>query len=198
MKTIGKLQLNETIIERSRFICQIKRIESIEEGVEFLNSVKKEHSNANHSCSAMVYHNNARSSDDGEPSGTAGIPMLNVLKHHGLDEVVAVVTRYFGGVKLGAGGLIRAYSGAVADALLDADIVEVVEMTVVEILTDYSNANTVSSKVSIPVRNTEYLSDVRLTFYVDPDKVDGFLNEVQNLTSANYTHVIKGTIKHIK
>ena len=98
----------------------MKRIISEEEGREYIAQIKKEHHKANHSCSAMIVGDDGqikRSSDDGEPSGTAGVPMLTVLEKQGLTNVVAVVTRYFGGIKLGAGGLIRAYSGSVAHAI---------------------------------------------------------------------------------
>ena len=198
MKTIGKPLENEIIIDRSKFICHMTRINSIEEGIAFVNSIRKLHPNANHHCSAMIYHNNARSNDDGEPSGTAGVPMLNVMKHNDLDETVAVVTRYFGGVKLGAGGLIRAYSTSVSETFNIDDIVEVIEMTIVEVTVDYANANTVSSKVSIPVQNTEYMSDVLLTFYVEPKLIDDFLTEITNLTNANFTYQLKENIMNIK
>ncbi len=198
MKTIKEEINHEIIIERSRFICYLKRISSIQEGTNFVNEIKKRHWDASHNCSAMVYHNNARSSDDGEPSGTAGVPMLNVLKHNDLDEVVAVVTRYFGGVKLGAGGLIRAYSNSVSEALQYATIVEVIEMTIVDIIVDYSHGNTISSKVSIPIQSTEYLSEVRLSFYVEPQNLDSFLDEIKNLTNANFTYEIRENIMHTK
>lgn len=198
MKTIGDLVVSETIIERSRFICYLRRISSIEEGTAFVNEIKKKHWDANHNCSAMVYHNNARSSDDGEPSGTAGVPMLNAIKHNDLDEVVAVVTRYFGGTKLGAGGLIRAYGGAVSEAIKQARIAEIIEMTVVDIMVDYSNANTLQSKIEVPIQNQEYLSEVRFTFYIEPSRVNEFIEQVRNITSANFTHHIKENIMHEK
>jgi len=198
LKTIADEVKVEIVIERSRFICYLKRINSIQEGTDFVNSIKKIHWNANHNCSAMIYHNNARSSDDGEPSGTAGVPMLNVLKHNDLDEVVAVVTRYFGGIKLGAGGLIRAYSNSVSEALQNSKIVEVVEMTVIDVVVDYANANTISSKVSHPIQNTDYNLDVTFTFYIDPLEIDVFVKEITNLTSANFTHEVKHNIMHIK
>ena len=198
MKTIADEVKVEIVIERNRFICYLKRINSIQEGTDFVNSIKKIHWNANHNCSAMIYHNNARSSDDGEPSGTAGVPMLNVLKHNDLDEVVAVVTRYFGGIKLGAGGLIRAYSNSVSEALQNSKIVEVVEMTVIDVVVDYANANTISSKVSHPIQNTDYNLDVTFTFYIDPLEIDVFVKEITNLTSANFTHEVKHNIMHIK
>ena len=110
-KTIKNDGIFEEEIKKSRFICQLKRVDTEEEGRQFITQIKKEHYKATHSCSAMIIGEHAeikRSSDDGEPSGTAGVPMLTVLEKQGLTNVVAVVTRYFGGIKLGAGGLIQA------------------------------------------------------------------------------------------
>ncbi len=126
-RTIKENGQAEIEIKKSRFICSFKRIETEDEAKEFIQSLKKEHWKANHNCSAFVLgakNEILRSSDDGEPSGTAGVPMLEVLKKNELINVVAVVTRYFGGTKLGAGGLIRAYSGAVSHALTEIGIVE--------------------------------------------------------------------------
>lgn len=125
--TIKEDGQSEIEIKKSRFICSLKRIESEEEAKDFIQALKKEHWKANHNCSAFVLgekNDIQRSSDDGEPSGTAGVPMLEVLKKNELINVVAVVTRYFGGTKLGAGGLIRAYSSAVSHALNEIGIVE--------------------------------------------------------------------------
>lgn len=109
----------EKVIERSRFLSACKKTETEEEAREFLESVKKEHPFATHNCYAFVAEQGkiARYSDDGEPQGTAGLPILEVIKAKGLCDTTVVVTRYFGGVKLGAGGLVRAYSGATADVL---------------------------------------------------------------------------------
>jgi len=118
--TIKEDGQSEIEIKKSRFICSLKRIKTEEEAKDFIQALKKEHWKANHNCSAFVLgekNDIQRSSDDGEPSGTAGVPMLEVLKKNELINVVAVVTRYFGGTKLGAGGLIRAYSSAVSHAL---------------------------------------------------------------------------------
>lgn len=115
---IKKEITNETIIERSKFICLIKRVETEEEAREVLSVVKKNHPFATHNCYAFILLSGAaRFSDDGEPQGTAGQPMLEAIKNNGLYNVIAVVTRYFGGIKLGAGGLVRAYSGAVSSAI---------------------------------------------------------------------------------
>jgi len=125
--TIKEDGQSEIEIKKSRFICSLKRIKTEEEAKDFIQALKKEHWKANHNCSAFVLgekNDIQRSSDDGEPSGTAGVPMLEVLEKNELINVVAVVTRYFGGTKLGAGGLIRAYSSAVSHALNEIGIVE--------------------------------------------------------------------------
>ncbi|GAB2531037.1 YigZ family protein [Paramicrobacterium agarici] len=111
---------NEIVIKKSRFIAHVAPAASPDAADEVIAGIKKQHWDARHNCVAMVtglLGDQARSSDDGEPSGTAGVPMLEVLRRHELTDLVAVVTRYFGGVKLGAGGLIRAYSSAVSEAL---------------------------------------------------------------------------------
>ncbi|MBN9156717.1 YigZ family protein [Microbacterium sp.] len=121
--TIAAAVTRELIVKKSRFIAHLVPVRSVAEADEVIASVRRQYWDARHNCTAMVTGvtgDQARSSDDGEPSGTAGIPILEVLRRRGLTDVVAVVTRYFGGVKLGAGGLIRAYSTAVSDALDEA------------------------------------------------------------------------------
>lgn len=130
MFTIQKDYVKEIIIEKSRFICTLKKVDSEEEAQEFIKAMKKQYWDATHNCSAYIVDALAqRSSDDGEPSGTAGIPMLEVLKKNELVGTAAVVTRYFGGIKLGAGGLVRAYSGSVAGAIKECGLAERVLMT---------------------------------------------------------------------
>jgi uncharacterized YigZ family protein len=118
--TIAAPVEHELVIRKSRFIAHISPVASGEEADEMIAAVRRRHWSARHHCSAQITGldaDRARSSDDGEPSGTAGIPMLEVLRRRDLTDVVAVVTRYFGGIKLGAGGLVRAYSSAVSEAL---------------------------------------------------------------------------------
>lgn len=125
MYTISRDYRKEIVIEKSRFICSLKKVHSEAEAQEFIKAVKKEFWDATHNCSAYIVDDLAqRSRDDGEPSGTAGIPMLEVLRKNGLTETAVVVTRYFGGIKLGAGGLVRAYSGSVAGAVKEAGLAQ--------------------------------------------------------------------------
>lgn len=118
---------HEIVIDKSRFICTLKKVATEEEAQEFIKEIKKKYWDATHNCSAYIVGENGmaqRSSDDGEPSGTAGLPMLEVLRKNHLHNVAAVVTRYFGGIKLGAGGLVRAYTNSVATAIEGAGIAE--------------------------------------------------------------------------
>lgn len=111
---------SELVIKKSKFLCRLVPVETEQQAAEVLGEVRKEHYNARHNCFAMILganRNFEKSSDDGEPQGTAGVPMLEVLRKSGLTNILAVVTRYFGGTLLGAGGLVRAYSGAVSEAL---------------------------------------------------------------------------------
>ena len=128
-------------IKKSRFICHAKRVYSEEEARAFITAIKKEHYKATHNCSAFIIGERSeikRTSDDGEPSGTAGVPMLGVLENHNLTNVCVVVTRYFGGIKLGAGGLIRAYAGSVAFAVKEIGIVEIKEQAGIQIQMSYA------------------------------------------------------------
>lgn len=134
-------KVTELEINKSRFIGHIKRTHSEEEAKAFIGEIKKEHKDATHNCSAYIIGKSAliqKADDDGEPSGTAGVPMLEVLKRESLYNVTVVVTRYFGGTKLGAGGLIRAYSSSAGDAVKDAGKVFEIDMHPLTVTTDYT------------------------------------------------------------
>jgi uncharacterized YigZ family protein len=124
--TIAAPLTHELIIKRSRFLAHLAPVATVDDADAVIARIRKEHWDASHNCVALIVGTHAdrqRSSDDGEPSGTAGVPMLEVLRHRNMTDVVAVVTRYFGGVMLGAGGLVRAYGSAVSEALDVARIV---------------------------------------------------------------------------
>ncbi len=121
---------NTIEIKKSKFITILHRTNDEEEAKEFLKQVKKEHPNANHHCSAMIIGNVVRSSDDREPSGTAGRPMLDCLLGREMEDILAIVVRYFGGVKLGTGGLVRAYGSSVSQALDQARLCQVKRLQV--------------------------------------------------------------------
>ncbi|MGC4106482.1 MAG: YigZ family protein [Thermomicrobiales bacterium] len=146
----------EIEIKRSRFIGALARVTSEEEARAFIGAKKKENWEANHNCSAYIVGDRGqfqRSSDDGEPSGTAGVPMLSVLQRNGLTDVVAVVTRYFGGTLLGAGGLIRAYGQSVSETLAIVGIVEAQPRLIVAIEATYDDAG----RLENALRATDFL-----------------------------------------
>ncbi|WP_242258039.1 YigZ family protein [Streptococcus thoraltensis] len=176
-KTIKANNITEEDIKKSRFICHLKRVDSEEEAREYIAAIKKEHYKANHSCSAMIIGENSeikRSSDDGEPSGTAGVPMLTVLEKQELTNVVAVVTRYFGGIKLGAGGLIRAYAGSVAHALNETGLIAVKEQVGLQINLTYPQYQTFANfleQENLEEFNTQFLDRVTSDIYTDEDRL---------------------------
>lgn len=155
-RTIATGGEHQIEIKRSRFIGALARVTSEEEARAFIAAKKKEHWDANHNCSAYIVGDHGqfqRTSDDGEPSGTAGVPMLSVLQRNGLTDVVAVVTRFFGGTLLGAGGLIRAYGQSVSEALAVTGIVEAQPRLIVAIEADYEGAG----RLENALRATDYL-----------------------------------------
>ncbi|MGG5370023.1 YigZ family protein [Enterococcus sp. AZ196] len=189
-RTIKEDNQHETEIKKSRFICFLKRIESEEEAKNFIQQIKKEHWKANHNCSAFVLGDRneiQRSSDDGEPSGTAGVPILEVLKKNDLINVCAVVTRYFGGTKLGAGGLIRAYSGAVAKALVATGIVEGRLQQEILVQLDYPQWGKMENFITnehLSVKDTQFTDQVVVTCMVDENKVTDFESQVTDLLNG--------------
>ncbi|PRX98884.1 YigZ family protein [Allonocardiopsis opalescens] len=148
MRTIGRDGEHELEIRRSRFLCALRRVRTEEEARAFIAERRRLHGTATHNCTAYVLGADGgvqRSNDDGEPSGTAGMPMLEVLRRRELTEVAAVVTRYFGGVKLGAGGLVRAYGGAVSAALDKVGLLELRRVLLVAVTADYADAGRLES-----------------------------------------------------
>ena len=162
-------------IKKSRFICHAKRVYSEEEARDFITAIKKEHYKATHNCSAFIIGERSeikRTSDDGEPSGTAGVPMLGVLENHNLTNVCVVVTRYFGGIKLGAGGLIRAYAGSVALAVKEIGIIEIKEQAGITIQMSYAQYQEYSNFLNehnLIELDTNFTDQVDTMIYVDKE-----------------------------
>jgi len=182
--TIKKDFIVEEEIKKSRFICHLKRVYTEEEARAFISEIKKEHHKANHNCSAFTLGERQeiqRSSDDGEPSGTAGVPMLEILKKREITNVCAVVTRYFGGIKLGAGGLIRAYAGSVGHALDQVGLVKFVTQEQLILTLDYGNYDGLQRFLStqgLVISESEFLSDVTVKLFVDLDKTEQLLADL--------------------
>ncbi len=132
---------DEQIIKNSRFITRLVKITKKDEVEDILNNVKKEYPKATHYCYAYIVNDYKKASDDGEPGGTAGMPILNVLEKEDMTSVIAIVVRYFGGIKLGAGGLVRAYSSSVRDTLKKADKILLIEGVQIKITIPYDKQN---------------------------------------------------------
>ncbi|XBG81060.1 YigZ family protein [Enterococcus cecorum] len=174
-------------IKKSKFICHLFRIENEEQAKEYIAKIKKEHYKANHNCSAYMLGENfeiQRSSDDGEPSGTVGVPMLEVLKKNQLQNTLAIVTRYFGGIKLGAGGLIRAYSTSVSEALKEIGIVQGKLQQILDIIIDYPQLGKLQNYLEneqIAIQEIDYLEQITVKVAIDINQCESFQNALIDL-----------------
>ncbi|WP_297075854.1 YigZ family protein [uncultured Enterococcus sp.] len=200
--TITKDDQAELEIKKSRFICALHRIDTEEEAKALIQAYKKKHPKANHHCSAFILGKKAeikRSSDDGEPSGTAGAPILDVLVQNQVVNVLAVVIRYFGGTKLGAGGLIRAYSSATSHALQQIGRVEVRQERQLVLTIDYHQVDKLThylETIDQPIVATEYADTVKITLCTSKQEsliaaITDFLNgqlhiEIKDIVEASY------------
>ena len=185
-------------IKKSRFICHAKRVYSEEEARAFITAIKKEHYKATHNCSAFIIGERSeikRTSDDGEPSGTAGVPMLGVLENHNLTNVCVVVTRYFGGIKLGAGGLIRAYAGSVAFAVKEIGIVEIKEQAGIQIhmtYAQYQEYGNFLKEHNLIELETNFTDQVDTMIFIDKEKKDGIKADLIEFFNGKVTLTDKG------
>lgn len=171
------------IIEKSRFIAYLKPCFSEEEYKNYVKAIKKEHYDANHVCSGFISDNVKRSNDDGEPSGTAGVPILSVLEKNNINHTVALVVRYFGGIKLGAGGLIRAYGSTVSECVKIAEFVEDVTYSKYELILPYDLANKVDYLLNKEAINLEidYQENVSFRYLSNDDKL---IEKIAEITSG--------------
>ena len=185
-------------IKKSRFICHAKRVYSEEEARDFITAIKKEHYKATHNCSAFIIGERSeikRTSDDGEPSGTAGVPMLGVLENHNLTNVCVVVTRYFGGIKLGAGGLIRAYAGSVALAVKEIGIVDIKEQAGIQIQMTYAQYQEYGNFLKehhLMELETNFTDQVETMIFVDKENKEHIKSELIEFYNGKVILVDKG------
>lgn len=190
-KTLKEYGEASFVERKSRFISYSKPVSNEEEAIQFLNSIRKKHYDATHNCYAYILGENAaiqRSSDDGEPSGTAGIPILEILRKEGLTNVIVVVTRYFGGILLGAGGLIRAYAEGAKLAISAAGIIEVKAFSIFAVHVDYSQLGKIqheAAKKEYLIENILYTDMVEITFLVPPESIDALTEDINNWTNGN-------------
>lgn len=201
VKTAGE---HEIVIERSKFVAQITRATTEEEAQAFIQEIKKKHWDATHNCSAYLIgeHNQIqKANDDGEPSGTAGVPMLEVLKKRDLKDTVVVVTRYFGGIKLGAGGLIRAYGKAVSEGLNAIGVVERRLMRIMHTKIDYTwlgkIENELRSHPSFILKEIHYLENVEVETYVAEEMKESFVDWMTELTNGT-AEIFEGETEYLE
>ena len=190
--TIKEDSYDEFVEKKSTFITHLIRINSEEEAREFIQKMKKKHYDATHVCSCYVVGDNneiTRANDDGEPSGTAGAPMLDVLVKNEIKNVCATVIRYFGGTKLGTGGLVRAYGGGVINALKNATLVERKDALEIRLELVYSLNGKIEyeiEKTNFIVNNLEYTDKIIYTIYVMEEDYDSFQSWIANLTNGQF------------
>lgn len=189
-KTVWEGGTGEIVEKKSRFIATVRPVETEEEADSFIEEMKKKYWDARHNCSAYILggrQNEKRCSDDGEPSQTAGKPMLDVLSGAGLTNVAAVVTRYFGGTLLGTGGLVRAYSAATQEAIKNSRIITKYWGAMLEIRTDYPGVGKLQylfGQRGIPIMSSEYAEAVKLTVVVRMSREEEIRRAVTEATSG--------------
>lgn len=190
--TIKSAHETEIVINKSRFIASIYPAETEEEAKAFIQSKKKEHHDATHNCSSYIIGPTMliqKANDDGEPSGTAGVPMLEVLKKQQLHNVVVVVTRYFGGIKLGAGGLIRAYGSAVSQVIKEIGRIILLDAIPFEITLDYDQTGRFEHELQqtdYQLVDTSYTDKVTYTINVIASEEDNFISFLNEVNQGKY------------
>ncbi len=188
--TVLKYAVNEIIVKKSRFIASVKPVSIEKDAVEFIENIKKEHWKARHNAYAFSIgsiNTVQRYSDDGEPQGTAGIPILDVINRIGVTDVVVVITRYFGGILLGASGLTRAYSRAAVSGIKTADVVLKLLCTTITLIVQYSLLgilNNMLESEGFLVGKILYGDNVSIQVYVPDKYMQQFLNAVNKVTNA--------------
>lgn len=193
-----KSQSSYTFIEKkSEFIGYCAPVKTEEEAVAFVNSIKKKHSDATHNCYAYVLRAGfaSRYSDDGEPHGTAGMPILDAIRKAGITDVAVVVTRYFGGILLGTGGLVRAYTAGAVGAIKEAGIAEVGTFTLLRVKANYSDYQKLMplvSAVNAKTEESDFGTDVIMVLSVRDNLVQGFMADIIESTNGRVSAEIVG------
>ena len=190
-RTVLKYEESEIIINKSRFIGSVKSVNSEEEALEFIGMVSAKYRDATHNVYAYVIgetSNIQRFNDDGEPSGTAGIPILELMKKEDLRNTVIVSTRYFGGIKLGGGGLIRAYTQSGKSALDAGKIIEMTRFDELLVKVDYNSYGKIENYLlneKHPIKDVTFDTDVNIKLYIELKRRDKFEGDIMDFTSGN-------------
>ena len=198
-KTVEKAADDFFIEKKSKFIGYVKPVTTQDEAVSFINEIKAKHWDATHNVYAYVLreNNTQRYSDDGEPGGTAGVPVLDVIIKSGVTDVCVVATRYFGGTLLGAGGLVRAYSHTSKIALEAGNIITMAECSVIETAVEYSfydRINQLLTDFGANVTNTDFADNVRITFTLKADKSADLAAKLIDMSGGKYSLNVVGTV----
>lgn len=194
-KSIKKEATVENIIEKSRFIAHIRPAESKDEAISFFDEIRSLHKTATHNVPAYVIGENSQlqwTSDDGEPQGTSGPPILQMLLKEGVTNVAVIVTRYFGGIKLGTGGLVRAYTGVAKAALVEAGICDVKEVNTLSVKLDYSHLGKIQNLADgniFTIGNIIYEDKITIDLIMEPEMLQETMAIVANLTGGQFEEV---------
>lgn len=187
MKTVKRDSVNEIVIKNSRFITLLVRVLDDTDINEVIEKVKLEYPKATHYCYAYITKRFKKVSDDGEPGGTAGMPMLNVLEKEELINTLAITIRYFGGIKLGAGGLVRAYSKSVREAILNSELVDIEEGYLLEIKTSYDEQKNLDYILkNYLIISKDYLDVITYKVLIPKDKIDIISNYSYQIIGEEY------------
>lgn len=181
-----KIFRHEFVVEKSRFISFACQVSTVGQANFFIESISKQHYDATHNCYAYLTDDGQKFSDDGEPQGTAGMPILNAIKGKNLHNVAVVVTRYFGGIKLGAGGLVRAYGKAASNVLEEAEKVQFLQCDEFKLKCDYTYVSSVEATAFSygKIMEREYYADVTYNIVVPVAKSDEFAKKISDVTQG--------------
>lgn len=173
MQTIKNNVNNEIIIKNSRFICYLYKIKDLDEVSIILNNIKLKEKSATHYCYAYILNDTKKSSDDGEPSGTAGIPILKVLENNNLNNILAIVVRYFGGILLGSGGLVRAYTKSVTNTLEQNNIIKLIKGYNIDIQFNYNQIKDIDYLLKdITINKKEFKDTIKYNIDIPSNFLD--------------------------
>ena len=191
-KTVRNKGSDEFTEQRSRFIGYVCPVKTEAEALNFINEKKKQHWDARHNVYAYVLRDSGiqRYSDDGEPHGTAGVPVLDIIVKSGITDVVVVVTRYFGGILLGTGGLVRAYTKGASIALKAGNIITMQSCSICSLSCDYTRYGRLSGLIPSfcgVIDSTDFGADVTLNFHIAPENYGAFSKQLAELTCGNVT-----------
>lgn len=188
--TVTGYGTTDVYIKKSQFIAYVERVETEDEAIAFIEKIKKKHHDATHNCSAYTVgpkHQIQKANDDGEPSGTAGIPILEVLLKRNLEDTVVVITRYFGGIKLGSGGLIRAYGQSTTRGIDATGVVYREKNDIIGVTIDYTWLGKIENEVrqsTYTIKEIDYTNDVTMYIYVPLEKKESFTEWMTEMTNG--------------